>query len=360
MKSGRHNRSEQSSRRRLCAEFIGTFALVFVGAGSVIIESHTGMSHAGLPDGKVSLVGIALAHGLILMAMICAMGSISGGHFNPAVSFAMWTRGKLRTEMMTGYILAQLSAAAVAGLFLAGLFPDEIELAGLGTPALAPKISAFKGMFIEGIITFLLVTSILFVTRDENDDKRFAGIAIGLTLTAVILFAGPLTGGAANPARYLGPALASARLSELLVYIIGPMAGAAIASVVFWFATSDEAASEPSGEAPRAAMPPAPSGAPHPSAAPQPQGAAHPSATAQPPPVIAGLSGDDLIPVARNHFDRGNWLESAQSLIPLLWEFDRHDLETRKRVRSLLMVIEAEAGELNILDSYRHLIYQSS
>lgn len=338
-KQGKQTQGEprvEGTRSKLGAEFLGTFALVFIGAGSVIMESHTGMSHLQIPDGKVGLLGIAFAHGLILAAMICAVGSISGGHFNPAVSFAMWTRGKLKTEMFTGYILAQFAAASVAGLLLAGIFPDEIELAGLGTPSLAPKIGFIKGIVIEAVITFFLVTTVLFVTRDGNSNSGFAGLAIGFTLVTVILFAGPLTGGSANPARYLGPALGAAKLGELLVYFIGPLCGAAVASIAFWFITEPTSAVVANDNTSTTI------------------GSFGGSAPAD------GMDEHHVLPIARSHFDKGNWLESAQTLVPLLWEFDKFDRETRNSVRSILMVIESEAGELSILDGYRDLIYQRS
>ncbi len=218
--------------QKFVAEGIGTFALVFIGAGVVIVESHTGPSHLEVTDGKVGLVGIALAHGAILTAMIYAVGGASGGHFNPAVSFAAWLQQRLDANLLAGYVMAQLVAAVAAGVLLAVLFPDEMSLASLGTPTLAPRITPLKGILFEAVITFILVTAILLGTRKEGGAGSLAGLAIGGTLVAIILFAGPLTGAAANPARYLGPALVSGNLSEIAVYLFGPFAGACGAALL--------------------------------------------------------------------------------------------------------------------------------
>ena len=327
-------------KQKLGAEFLGTFALVFIGAGSVIMESHTGMSHLGLADGKVSLVGIALAHGLTLAAMIYALGSYSGGHFNPAVSFAVWTRGGLRSDQLVAYVLAQLAAAAAAGLLLAGIFPDEVSLASLGTPLLPAKISLVKGGVIEAVITFLLVSTVLFVTRDENQNRAFAGLAIGATLVGAILFAGPVTGGSANPARYLGPALAAGKLDSLPAHVLGPLVGAAFASAFFWFLH------EPSERPATASLTAGFTGEPSPAAAEGPGGMT--------------LDCAELVEIARTQFESGHWKEAAQALVPIFWQFDTCDREQRKQVASLLLVIEAEAGKLDILDPYRSLVFARS
>lgn len=240
------------------AEAIGTFALVFVGAGTVIMESHTGASHAAVSEGKVGLLGIALAHGMILSAMIYALGATSGAHFNPAVSFAMWLRRRLEPRDLGSYVASQLGGAVVAALLLAVLFPDEVALAGLGTPALAPRVSIFKGLVLEAIITFFLVLVILLSTREKKGAGEFAGLAIGATLVALILFAGPITGAGANPARYFGPALIAGRLGELVTFVAGPMFGAAAAAFLCgWLARGENAESEEPADAEADDWPPA-------------------------------------------------------------------------------------------------------
>jgi MIP family channel proteins len=338
----------QPQTRKYAAEFIGTFALVLVGAGAVIAESHTGKSHFGVADGKVGLVGIAFAHGMTLAAMIYALGSISGAHFNPAVSFAMWLRQKLDPPALLGYILAQLSGALVAATCLAGLFPDEISLAGLGTPALGPRINATQGVLLEALITFLLVTIILFVTRKKNPDQAFAGLAIGATLTALIFFAGPLTGAGANPARYLGPALVAGKVSEAFVYVVGPMVGGGAAAFLFAFVTDSLPALDfgaPPGDEPE----------------PVPAGASFSDADEEPEPQGPRRAKTPHAILRRAHelFVEGEGEKAAQMLVPVLARLDEYSSELINKARSLLIVIEEEHGRMPMLDAYQHLIYQT-
>jgi len=323
--------------KKLTAEALGTFALVLIGAGAVIVESHTGMSHMGKPDGKVGLSGIAMAHGLTLAAMIYGLGSLSGGHFNPAVSFTMWLRQRMTNSMFVGYVLAQLAGAVVAAVCLAALFPDEVTLAALGTPALAPKISALKGVAIEGLITFLLVVTVLCTTRDDNDNRAFAGFAIGGSLAGVILFAGPLTGAGANPARFFGPALISGNLRESFVYVIGPILGAGVAALLFSplferFTESDE--SEPAPRAPAPADP-------------------------EPSPARRASSKTIQGALKRAHdlYVAGNGEEAAAVLLPHLPHVREYDSEIFDRIRSLVIVIEEEHGRIRRLDKYRDSLY---
>lgn len=325
--------------KKLAAEALGTFGLVFLGAGAVIVEAHTGMSHLGKPEGQLGLTGIALAHGLTLAGMLCAVGSISGGHFNPAVSFAVWLRQKLKSSMLVGYVIAQVVGALVASMMLAAIFPDEVALAGLGTPALAAKISPMKGIAIEGIITFLLVGTILFATRDDNENRGTAGLSIGGTLAALILFAGPLTGAAANPARFLGPAVVSGNLRETFVYIVGPMIGGGaaglLAAVAFGLglgnASPDEEATEDDesdGEAP-----------------------AKPAPRASKPITV-----HKALERAQASFVAGNGEEAAALLVPHLPRTSEYDAAVVDKIRSLIIVIEEEFGRIAQLDEFRDSI----
>jgi aquaporin Z len=323
--------------KKLCAELLGTFALVLIGAGAVIVESHTGMSHMGKPDGKVGLAGIAMAHGLTLAGMIYAVGSISGGHFNPAVSFSVWLRQKLSGSMFIGYVMAQLGGALIAATCLAAIFPDEVTLAALGTPALAPKISALKGIVIEGAITFVLVATVLFVTRDDNENRGFAGLAIGGTLIALILFAGPLTGAGANPARFFGPAVLSGNLGQTFVYVIGPVLGGGLAALLF------NVLSELPDQA----------GEPEP-------GSGSPPIEEPEPPVQRSTSPKTVQSALRRAHDlfvAGNPEEAANVLLPHLPRVHEYDTDLFDRIRSLLIVIEEEHGRIRRLDKYRTTIY---
>lgn len=310
--------------RAFAAEFLGTFALVFIGAGSVIVENHTGMSHQGLPDGKVSLLGIALAHGMTLMVMIYGLGAWSGGHFNPAVSIAVWMRKKLRAELLMPYILLQLAGGVLAALILAGLFPDEVVLAKLGSPVLAAKITPMKGIVIEALITFLLTLTVLLTTRDDHAQRGFAGLAIGSILVVLILFAGPFTGACANPARYFGPALVRGDLADLLVYLSGPVFGAVMASMTFAFLT---ALRTPQHQSQREA-------------------------------ILEQARLGAMLERAYSLFRSGDAENAALALLPLLREFDACSVDMRNSVRTLLIVLEEEVGPVSALDPYRHLVHR--
>ncbi len=321
------------NKKPLLAEMLGTFALVLIGAGAVVMESHTGMSHLGVAEGKVGLLGIALAHGLTLMAMIFALGSISGGHFNPAVSLVFWMQKKLDDELFIGYMVAQFAGAIIAALILAGLFPDEIALSGLGTPALAEKVSVLKGFFVEGLITFLLVITILFATRDDNPQSPFAAIAIGLTLTGLILFSGLMTGGSANPARYLGPALVSLHLTEIFPYIAGEFVGGSLA--FFAFSYFQEEVGSPGTKKRR-----------------------NNSNTAKAGIAEDGIAGEFSLNPEQNRakkayqlFSDGNKQEAVSELKLLLSKFNQFDAEVQRSILMLKIVFEEDMGTLDQLDT---------
>lgn len=210
------------------AEMIGTFALIFVGAGSICMDVVTG--------GKVGLVGIALAHGLTIMAMAYSYGAVSGGHFNPAVTAAMLASRRVEPFRGVLYIGAQLLGAALAGVLLKAVlhswpqlstdapFLGACDLNGVGFKA---------GTLLEAVTTFFLVTTIYATAIDSRGFGGTAPIAIGLTITLSILATGPLTGAALNPARAFGPAVATGHWSHWYVYWIGPLVGAAAASVLY-------------------------------------------------------------------------------------------------------------------------------
>ncbi len=209
------------------AEFIGTFALIFVGAGSICMEIMTG---------KVGVTGIALAHGLTIMAMAYAFGSASGGHFNPAVTAAMVSQRRLDPTRGVLYVASQLLGAAVAGLTLRAVLHGRPELFS-GPPFLgACDLSGvgFKAAtLLEAITTFLLVSTIYGTAVDPRGARATAPIAIGMTITLSILATGPLTGAALNPARAFGPALATGHWANWYVYWVGPLAGALAAAALY-------------------------------------------------------------------------------------------------------------------------------
>jgi len=209
------------------AEAIGTFALCFIGAGAIVLDAKT--------NGAVGLVGIAAAHGLILSAMISALGHVSGGHFNPAVTIGFMITRKQDAGTGVSYIISQLVGGTVAGLLLRGIFaPEAWTKVKLGTPALAPGVGFGTGVLVEIILTFFLVTSIWGTAVDDRK-PNVGGFAIGLTIAADILMGGPLTGASMNPARTFGPALAGGGFdgANHLVYWIGPIVGGAIAAWLY-------------------------------------------------------------------------------------------------------------------------------
>ena len=201
------------NNKALLAEFVGTAALIFIGAGSVAI-------------GVGGLLGAALAHGLTVAALIYAYGSISGTHINPAVTLALALNGGIEWAGAVRYWIAQfLGGAAGAALLVFVLGGAE---SGLGATTPADGVGVTQAIVLEAALTFLLVNTILH-TAVKEADNRFAGLAIGITLAAAILMGGPLTGASLNPARTLGPALFTGTLDLFWIYLVGTSLGAALA-----------------------------------------------------------------------------------------------------------------------------------
>jgi MIP family channel proteins len=205
--------------QKLAAEFIGTFTLIFVGVASICVNA--------------GLVGVALAHGLAIAVMVSAMGYISGGFYNPAVTFGAFVGGKIGARDAAGYVVAQLAGGVFGALAAKAVLPSSAaELAKLGTPLLAPEIGAGAGILLEAILTFFLVL-VVFGTAMDSRAANVGGLFIGLTITLDILAGGPLTGASMNPARTFGPALVGGYWDHHLVYWIGPLLGGGIAGVVY-------------------------------------------------------------------------------------------------------------------------------
>lgn len=212
------------------AEAIATFAFCFVGAGAICI--------AQLMEGKVTntgLIGIALAHGCMMAVLISAMGHISGGHNNPAVTFGAWVGGKISTPLAAAYWVSQLFGAAVAGFLLLQIFPESVwRPVNLGTPGVAAGVSGKTAILIEAVLTFFLVMVVYGTGIDERGTwKTIGGFGIGLTIMCDILVGGPLTGASMNPARTFGPALASGYWNDHIVYWVGPLLGGGLAGLVY-------------------------------------------------------------------------------------------------------------------------------
>lgn len=212
--------------KKALAELIGTFALVFIGAGAVIATTNYG---AGF-----GILGVALAHGLVLMAMIAGMGAISDGHFNPAVTIAMLVTRKQKFRESTLYIIFQLIGAATAGFLLFALFPLGYA-SHLGLTDVLVGFSLVSAVILEAVLTFFLVWTVFATAVDEKTKSNLAPVAIGLVLTFDILVGGYFTGAAMNPARAFGPALASGYFATQWVYWVGPILGAIIAGLLYQF-----------------------------------------------------------------------------------------------------------------------------
>jgi aquaporin Z len=210
------------------AEFVGTLALVFVGAGSVIMAGPSGSG----------LVGVALAYGLVTAVMVSVTWHVSGGHLNPAVTIGVWVVGKIPTAVAGIYVLAQMFGAVVGALLLRVTVPGPMwRAAHLGAPMLAPDLGTGRGVVVEAILAFFLVFAVFGTSIDERGPfSKTAGLTIGLVLVFDVLAAGPLTGAAANTARALGPELVSGTWTDWWVYWVGPTAGGVLAAVVYWAA----------------------------------------------------------------------------------------------------------------------------
>jgi MIP family channel proteins len=210
--------------RRGAAEFVGAFALVFVGAGAIL---------AAGPTAEPGVVGIALAHGLVIAVMVSAVGHISGGHFNPAITLGFLVTGRLAPLIAIVYWIAQFAGAIGAAALLRWIFADDTE-ASLGTPVLNPGIQPEAGLLIEAILTFFLVWVIFATAADPRGTfKSIAGLAIGLTITFDVLFAGPLTGAMMNPARAFGPELVGNNWDDFWIWYVGPLACGVLAAVAY-------------------------------------------------------------------------------------------------------------------------------
>lgn len=214
----------RDSIRHFVAEFVGIFALVFVG-GAALINAQSRGSGAGLLE-------VALAHGLILAVVVTATMRISG-HLNPAVTLAFLATRRIEPVMAGVYIVAQLLGAMLAAYALRGLFPEADAMAArLGGQAVASNITGWQAIGLEALATFFLVF-IVFGTAVDPSAPRVGGLAIGLVVTADILAIGPLTGASMNPARSFGPAVASGIFEGQVVYWTGPIIGGLAAALLY-------------------------------------------------------------------------------------------------------------------------------
>jgi MIP family channel proteins len=226
--------------RRGFAEFVGTFAFVLVGAGSIvtiakalapaIVNTQALDVYSGL-----TLVGVALANGLGIAVMVSAVGHISGGHLNPAVTLGFLLTRRIAPSLAVVYWSMQFAAAAAAAALLRWFYPESARrLTNLGAPSLSSGISVWQGLVIELVLTFILVWVVFATAADPGGAfKAIAGLAIGLAVTMEVLMGGPLTGAAMNPARAFGPELLSRHWTDAWVWYAGPFVGAALAALAY-------------------------------------------------------------------------------------------------------------------------------
>jgi len=215
--------------QKVTAEFLGTFALIFFGAGAVCVDWHLRST------GGLGLPAIALAHGLAMAIMVSALGHISGGHFNPAITIGFWVTKRLSTLDTLAYWVAQLVGAVAAAFLLKVIIPDETwRNVALGTPELMRDFPTWAALALEAVTTFFLVLVVFATAVDTRGAFRaIGGFGIGLTMTLGILVAGPFTGGALNPARAFGPALASSHWLNQGTYWVGPLGGGFVAGLLY-------------------------------------------------------------------------------------------------------------------------------
>jgi aquaporin NIP len=209
--------------RRTAAEGLAAFALVFAGCGAIVADA--------VYDGALGAVGVSLTFGLIVMAMVYATGHLSGAHINPAVTLAFTLTRHFPAREAAAYIAAQVAGAIAAALALLAIWPDQPAELG----ATLPTIGVGGAFVYEAILTAFLMFVIMAVATDTRAVGAAAAIAIGGTVGLDALFGGPVTGASMNPARSLGPALAAGELSDLWIYLAGPVVGAALGALAYQF-----------------------------------------------------------------------------------------------------------------------------
>jgi aquaporin Z len=215
----------KTAYRPLVAEALGTALFVFIGTASIVVNAMT--------SGGVTNLGIAFAHGVGMSILISALMSVSGAHFNPAVTLGLLVAGKVDARTGGRYVIAQLAGAVLGALAVKAMFPaPAVNAVSSGTPQLSLNIGLAQGIAIEAMFTFFLVSAV-FGTAVSKDAPKIGGFGIGLAIFVSAVVIGGLTGAALNPARAFGPALVSWTWHSQAVYWIGPLAGGAVAGWVW-------------------------------------------------------------------------------------------------------------------------------
>jgi aquaporin Z len=197
------------------AEILGTFCLVFSGTGAIIINDVSG--------GSVTHVGVALTFGLVVMAMIYAIGDVSGAHLNPAVTLGFWFANRFPSRAVIPYVVSQILGAFLASGLLRVMFLDHASLGA--TRSSGP---AWQSLILEAVLTAMLMFVVLAVASGAKEKGLMAGIAVGGVIAMEALFAGPICGASMNPVRSLAPGVLSGDLTDLWIYLVAPPLGAGI------------------------------------------------------------------------------------------------------------------------------------
>ena len=218
--------------RKCAAEAIGTFILVFAGTGAVVTNAVSG--------GAVTHVGVAITFGLVVMAMIYAVGDSSGAHLNPAVTLGFWAAGRFGGRGVAPYVMSQLAGAFAASGALRAMFPGHPTLG-----ATLPAGSAVQSLVLEVVLTAILMFVVLCVSCGSREVGVMAGIAVGGVIGFEAMFAGPISGASMNPARSLAPAVVSGELRALWVYVVAPIAGAILGVGAWMSVRTDQTKGSP-------------------------------------------------------------------------------------------------------------------
>ena len=208
-------------KKLLLAEFIGTFILVFAGTGAVVFDS--------MSNGAITHIGISLVFGLVVMVIVYALGDISGAHINPAVTIGFAISGEFPAKRIAPYIISQCLGATAASFSLLALFGNHNEMGSTIPVTIEGYRFTYESLVLEVILTFILMFVILNVAVKSPDKKIMAGLIIGAIIAVESVFAGPISGASMNPARSLGPAIASGNFTDFWIYIVGTVSGAAVA-----------------------------------------------------------------------------------------------------------------------------------
>jgi aquaporin TIP len=218
------------------AELLGSFAVVLIGAGSVVVAGSVGSG----------LVGVALATGFAFAGAMAAVAPATGGGVNPVLTAAFWVAGRLSTRRAATYVVAEVLGGVLAGAVLRIAVPQPTwQPAGLGAPLLAEGVGAGRGVLVEAVFAFVLtVTAFALVVDERTRSSTQAGLVLGLVLSAATLVAWPLTGAALNPARAIGPEVAGGVWGDWWVYWVGPGAGGVVGAVAYWILFLREPATE--------------------------------------------------------------------------------------------------------------------